>query len=480
MKRYDLIVEQCDADIRAGRPAEAVKRLRDLNLARVPGPWRLPLAKICRRAGLHSTGLLLLSKLIHGNKAEVGAAELAEYGALLLRSGAISEAEQILNRADHAKAPEALLFRSYVHFIRWEFAKAIPLLEEYLKSDLAPYPKLVAQTNLAYALVETQQHEPALQLLEQIVETSGKDGHALLERNARCYRAQAYFQGGDPVRARKEVAVLQSQNAGPTNDELVVIKYQLLFEGIESKSLEPINRLRALAIRNRDSAAHREADLFSLKVKFNLERFLYLYFGTPFTAFRERITKELNFYPDRDTYVLGPKNSPRFDLRTGLIDGKPMLNPGHGCHQMIDVLLRDFYQPARVPALFSMLFQREHFEPNSSPDRVHQQIRRTRRWLEQSGFPIYINEDDGFYSLDISGKFSFRVPLNREMIEPQAIQFRQIQDAFAKAGTFSAREIREKLDLPKTTVFRLLKWADENGKVTRIEAGSNIVYKIAS
>jgi hypothetical protein len=139
MLPFELLISECDADIRAGRSAQAAKRLQQLNSVRVPREFRLPLANICRRAGLLNLGMRLLTPIVHPERAKAGvqatSAEMAEYGVLLHRLGATREALQTLDKADPRQVPDALLFRSFCHFSEWEFSGATKALEEYLKQE---------------------------------------------------------------------------------------------------------------------------------------------------------------------------------------------------------------------------------------------------------------------------------------------------------------------------------------------------------
>src|SRR5205807_7801047 len=127
-------------------------------------------------------------------------------------------------------------------------------------------------------------------------------------------------------------------------------------QALQNQNLEPLQRLRAMAQNAQDWEGMREADLFTLKLDFQRSRFLHLIFGTPYEEYRTRIMRETGQENDRTVYVFGEKQAPRLDLRTAEIDRHPALNPGRKSHQLIEVLLRDFYRPQRVPAIFSNLF----------------------------------------------------------------------------------------------------------------------------
>ncbi|MGZ3723104.1 MAG: hypothetical protein ACXVA9_09250, partial [Bdellovibrionales bacterium] len=116
MSGYAELIAACEADVRASQTQNVAKRLAKLNSARVPREFRLPLANLCRRAGLHSLGITLLTRIVHplkNNPTEAASSpELAEYAVLLLRSGAMSEALTTLNEVSTSKVPESLLYRA--------------------------------------------------------------------------------------------------------------------------------------------------------------------------------------------------------------------------------------------------------------------------------------------------------------------------------------------------------------------------------
>jgi tetratricopeptide (TPR) repeat protein len=476
VRHFEALIQKCDTQIREGRAHEVAATLAGIEAVRVPRQWKMPLAKICRRAGLHSFGLTLLSRLIHpaaGRPVTATPTEFAEYAMLLLRSGAAREAWECLSGIDPVLAPESSLYRAYVHFTRWEFAESVPHLQTYLATPLAPYAKLVGQTNLAYAYVESRQHDRAVSLLTELITQTAGEGHHLLESNCRAYLAQAYFQQEDFSHAREQIVSIQ-QHSGPasSNDQLIVEKWKLILDAVENQKLEPLLELHKLASTRRDWATLREVDFFKLKIQFEKGLYWHLYFGTPFPSLRQRLEREFGITPDRDTYVFGKKLAPRFDLRTGQIDSQAALKPGRMTHRLLELLLRDFYQPLRIGELFSELFLEEFFSPATSPDRVHQLISRTRRWLKDHKIPVAIEEIEGFYSLAVQGNFSFRVPLQRGAQDPLAFQFEDLVKQM-RTQNFTAKDVGLKMKLPRTTVFRILTWAIENKKIERLGSSPN-------
>lgn len=145
-----------------------------------------------------------------------------------------------------------------------------------------------------------------------------------------------------------------------------------------------------------------------------------------------------------------------------------MENPGGKCVQLLEVMLRDFYESLRVAGLHAALYPDEYFDITTSPDRVRQLIRRTRGWLKERTIPVKILERDGFYSLHIYGPFSFRVPLERKAVNGPELQRKRLKGLLDQGEVLSTHEICEKLNISTSSAHRLLKQAITNGEVVRI------------
>jgi hypothetical protein len=462
MNKLALLIQQCDSEIRAGRVREVRKRLTGLNLARAPRESRLPLATLCRRVGLYAQGLVLLRRLVRSERGAPTATahERAEYAVLLLRSGAVPEALGMLKQIDPTEAHEALLYRAFGHFLQWEFREAIPILDRYLDHPLEPYATLIGRTNLAYAYAysswEKEYFEPALKLARENIEITKAQGHTQLEKSGRAILAQIHIQGNDLESASKELVV--ARGGAPlenTNDHFLVTKWSLILEALQSMSSKPLERLRIAAARNHEWDALREADFYSLKIDFQPELYLHLYFGSPFDDFRRRCSEELGCREHPASYIFGTQDSTLLDLNTGEVEGFD-LSPGRQAHQLFEVLLRDLYQPLSVSGVFGALFPGEYFDVGSSPGRIHQIVRRARRWIDKTGASLKVEEEDGFYSLMLTGDFSFRIPLERFAINSPRAHFERLKISFPPEVSFSAREVQQELGLPRATIYRLM------------------------
>lgn len=471
MSKYKVLIEDCERDIRGGQANRVAKRLSAVNTARVPRAFRLPLANLCRRSGFLAMGTTLLARLVHPAKGDqqspATAAERGEYAALLLRMGALNEALQILGSIDRTEAPETALYQAFCHFVDWNHAAAIPLLEYYFLHAPNSYQKLVAQVNLAYALLETGQLDRALTILEDGIEKARRDRHARLESNTLALQGQLFVYREEFEEARKRLDAAQNL-IGPLQVDNFIIKWRLIGEALQGHTTEPLDQLQAHLQTVQDWEGVRESDLFRIRIDFQKGRFLHLIFGTPFAHYRERVLKLTGEKCDRQVYVYGMKAAPRLDLTTGELDGAPLLDPGRQQHRIINAFLHDFYRPLRLAEIFSELFPGEHFDIFSSPDRVHQALRRARRWFSEKEIPLAIVENDGFYWMRMQGSFSFRVPLSHEPLDAISQHFRDLRTAFSPVREFTAREARERLMLSRRTIQRLVNWGIDTKKIERL------------
>ena len=478
LRTIDELIKICEADLKSGQPETVAKRLSRLSAPSVPRNWRLPLANVCRRAGLISLGMKLLAH------EELAPREQAEYAVLLERGGALGEALEILESLDASQMPEVRLYQATCLMSQYQPERALIALEDYLRGALSPYAKLVAHLNYATALVATSQYLRAGSIIEESIAAARLGQYARLEGNSLELRAQIHITAGNLKSASQdlEAAARLFTSARPI-DQLSVRKWQAYIRAVEMKSVEPLQAFRREAIAYRNWEGVREADLLALKISMDADDLDYLYFGTPMPYYRERIRRELGQAPASDKFLLGSKGSPQLDLLSGEITGggvTHMLKPGSKSHQLLDSLLRDFYRPLGLGSLFNELFPGEHFDIYSSPDRVHQVIRRSRRWLEDAQIPIEIHEDDGAYSVRISGPFSILVPLDRKPIDWHDIQLERLRQVFGDSRAFSAREARDALGLSIAPFKRLVTWALENGRLERHGASTATLYSVPS
>ena len=481
-----LLLQSCEEKIRAGDDAVVVKELLQVETSELPRELRLGFANLCRRVGLINVGLKILAPVVQQNRKNRGLepspAERAEYAVLLQRTGAVQEALRILKSIDKKLLPQAGLLQSFCHFNRWEYAEALPLLKSYLASSLEPYQHLVGRVNLAAALIITNQLDEAEAVLEQNILQAQSEGHSRLLGNCHELRTQVHLGRGHFAKAEADLEVASKLFTGAGGLDLFFVqKWKAILNSLETGSTEQIQGLLAAARDRRDWESLREATLFSLKADFKRAEFNHLFFGTPFVSYRERIQTYLGQGPNSSSYILGSHESGVLDLQSGVLSGRTSsLKAGRKIHQVIEVLLRDFYRPLSLGGLFAELFPEDHFDVFSSPNRVHQLIWRTRDWLAANQVPVEIFEEGGHYSIRMTGSFGFQISLMHEAPSAEHVRLQELCQHYQPGQYFTSNEASAALGLSVTSFKRWASWGLERGRLQKTGAGPGTLYKIAA
>jgi tetratricopeptide (TPR) repeat protein len=338
MNVYETLINDCDADIRAGHASRVARRLSALNASRVPRHYRASLAKICRRAALYRTGLTLLARVIYPNRKDAlepaTPEEIAEYGILLLRNGSVNEALKTLSELNAELAPEKWLFEGYCHLATFEFEKSIIPFQTFIKQAEGPYALLMGRTNLGYALLGSGRFNEAIEILSAGADEARSGGHKLLLLTCLSLLAQAQLDCNDQTKAQQALKEALHQVEGTSlSDHLILLKTKASFETAQTHSLEPLMNYRKIALQKHLWNDVREADRLMLKAEFDQVRFLHLCYGTRYSGYREWVAREVRREPRKTDYILGSKVDPRFDIRDCKFAGSATLEPGGKPHQ---------------------------------------------------------------------------------------------------------------------------------------------------
>jgi tetratricopeptide (TPR) repeat protein len=474
------LINKCDAEIRAGRPGAAANLIRALTLSNIPREYRLPLATLCRRAGLTTFGLKLLTPVIRPDggswKEKPADAEISEYAVLLARHGSIGEALDLLSKIDTNASPETHLSRGFCHCLRWEYAEALPHFEAYLRSNPSAYQVLIARVNMASALVSLGRFEEALAAVNGNIEQAREGNSARLLANSLELRAQIQFNLSRMAECKRDLHEAGQVLAGETSDQLMLRKWKSVLAATETGDTKPLWEFRNEAQTRGHWESVREADFFLLKFAFNQEQFEHLVFGTPYQSYRDRVLKEFGRQPS-SSYVLGGREAAFvMDLVSGSVSGTIGLSPGKKNHQLIDVLTRDFYRPTRLSSVFSELYPNEYFDIFSSPARVRMAVNRLRQWIGSSGLPLELRFDAGYILRPLPG-MGLRIPFTRGTVDQQNVQWQRLSSAMPGSHEVSVSQIQGLLDVSASSALRLATWAVQAGHLERVGQGRSTRYR---
>ncbi|MGE0527329.1 MAG: tetratricopeptide repeat protein [Bdellovibrionales bacterium] len=472
------LIADCDLDLRQGRAASVRHKISRLNLNSVSRAETLGLATICRRANLFSLGLRLLTPLLYNErsrwKAEASPFERAEYAALISKNGNNLEALKILSEI--RDVPEATLYMAFCHMANWDFEFAVQQLEPYIASGPPLYSRALAQVNLAACLVNLGEWDRSREVLAQTIALARENGFGRLLAN--CFELSGQMELRQGRWREAETSLNQARGiltSDGTSDELLIGKWQAILQGFRHKSTDPILHFRELAVQKRHWESARDADRFGLMIHFEESRFHYLLFGTPFKSFRERLCQELGRQATITKFKLGSGSSV-LDLTTGRLttaEGKGETVFDGICFRLMTVMFKDFYRPVQLGALFAQLFPGERFNINSSPNRVHQCLWRTRAAMKASGFQIV--ESHRNYKVVLNQNASVLAPLHQ--VHKSDLWLDRLREKFG-ANEFTAVEACQALDLSRSAFLRRCQEGLRQGKLRARFKGANVRYRL--
>jgi hypothetical protein len=467
--------------VRGGRAGEARQILRAQNLSQIPREGRKDLANLARRAGAPEIAIRILNPVVRPNEGKPESAtdqEKAEYAVALINHGAVPEGLEILEALRPDTLPEALLYRSFGLFARWDYLEAIPLLKNYIKGPLTDYQRLVGNVNLAAALIVEKKSGEAQKVLETALQESKRLNAHLLNGNCLELSAQLAIQREAFTDAKNhlERAADVLRRAGNI-DEFFVKKWMaILALKKKPKSAEAalaVRRIRSEAIKKSHWETVRDCDFYLSLCRSDSGLATHLYHGTPYEGFRRRIKAEAprQEIPAEYVWQLGRSPGDRiFDLERGREARR-----GDGIkvrqlpHRLLQALASDFYRPLRTATLFSILFQGEYFNPDNSPARIYQALSRLRIWLTETGIPLLIDESAGYFSLRSEKPYGILTRLRSEQAENIRGRSESLFEALReimKDRSFSSREAGEALGISLRSAIRLLNWASKTRLVT--------------
>lgn len=484
MTDYEMILKQGEELLRAGKPHGLLALLKNVTLRSVPWAYRARLANLCRRADLIDKGLALLAPVVRPERKQLDAPatieEKAEYAVLLARTGAVQESTTLLQSLDASLMPEVNLYLAFNHFSVWEYNEALPYLEKFSANAPTPYMAIVASVNTAAALIATGDFAHAIKVLDETLDRCRAGSHLRLMGNCLELRAQIFVAQKDFNAAFIDLEQALHCLGGQQNaEELYVRKWQAVTLALSQNDPQPLIDFKASAIARSDWENVRDAEFFLLKVRFNQESFDRLLFGTPNPVFAAKLLAAFPAARVKDSAVFND-GADVFDLQSGTVvrAGEMPSVLAHGkVHELLYALGRDFYRPRLVGSLFAELYPGEYFDIFSSPQRVHQLLRRARRLIEANGLSLTIERRGQGYIL--AGEIGLDVPRRRSSVARNDDQFEKLKRTLPRGRKLSAGQIQRALDFTPGEFRWFVESAVNAGVLIRTGQRAGTRYKLA-
>lgn len=477
-----------EAHLRAGRIPAATALLREIPLKDLGREEALKFANLCRRVGLVMRGLRALAPVVRGESGvkdgAVKPVEWAEYAVLLQRSGAIGEALRIWNSRDMKNAEGFGLQRALCHFNVWEHARAIPHLDEAYRLAPTDYDRLIVRVNLAAAHLYAGNFANAQKLAGELRRDLAGTPNQRLWANAMELEAQALSESGLWSEAEgllRQALVLLGNST--TTDQLFIRKGLAQVTAFATGDEKPLLEFRREAIAREHFESVRDTDRLLLHLRFDEKRFRYLYFGTPWAAYRERLVRQLGYEPEESFFQRGPDDAgAALDLGRGEFfrstGAKAEVVAGGKSLSLLRALGRDFYKPANGIGLFSEVYVDENFDPDSSMNRVHQLLRRTRDLLAEQDLPLWIEARRPRFRLRWEEELRVFFPRESRDVDWEEHQLRLLREQFGAGPLITTAEVLATLPLTPSQFRRVREWGENHGWIERVGAGAKSFYRL--
>lgn len=489
-------LKEIDLCIRAGRLADGRSKLRAISPKAVAKNLRAQYARLSWRLGIAELGLRALSRAVREDR-QASPEERAEYAACLNSIGSTQEAHTLL-LDEESPCAWTSLYEAFTQISMWDYSGAGQTLERLLETpnlmaELPSYNRLVARVNRLACLIVDENWDRATTEWNELYRIVSKENHTRLLANLQELRLQLLY-GTKQFKKARTLIEKSSNLEGP--ERLHSLKWSTLIETASDKSAgpEPLIALKDQALREQRWEMVRDLETrlaLHFKNPLFLKRVLY---ATPWPKYRTRLlaqfaqpvelteTFDYRFLPEEHELKLsGARNRGNWyevSLSSGRIARDLTLKEGFLSYRTMRALTADLYRSHSVGSLFGTLFPNEHYNPFSSPGRVHHAIGNLRDELADAGTPLTIEHLHGRYRLSTAKPTILHLPLS-VATGKTGLKVEKLAWKFG-AQQFQVSDAASALALNEKAAQRLLKDAVESGYVARTGSGKATRYQITS
>lgn len=485
--------DEIEADVQHGLLREARQKLIPLTRSTPPRAELARVASLFRRAWMPEQALAILHRVVRPpartrKGSDATPAEKLEYATSLVLVGAHREAESILSSLNAQENPEVHFARGLARFREWDWKGTLGYWDQLQASPHAsPLQRLRGRIYLANALTfGLGRYSESLEICEKIAVEASAQKHRMIHKSRLLLAQQNHALQGDARSARTafdQIRVLCEEES----DERFLL-HSLLWQAIAEKDPDGIRSARAGFKDRRDWEETRICDYHLARVTEDRQALIHLYFGTPYPEFRSRVAELLGGdgeIPGSYEWKLwdGQSLSPVvFDLEAGTNSrSRAYLKRGQALHRCMRALSEDFFLPPSVARIHEVVYPGSYFNPASSPDRVHQLLRRFRAWFKENDLPLEVRESSGVYRLFSPAGCTIRIdrePPASGVVDPGIMGHAdRLWENFGQTP-FSSSEAADCLDVSGTSAKRILSHALSAGLISRNGKGPGTRYSM--
>jgi len=489
---FQASVREIDALIQQGDGSKAQTKIKALFEGKIERSHAAIAAGLAWRVGLPQLGIKLLNPLVRPSSRKpvtASDAEKVEYAGCLVKIGAPEEALALLGGLTAGELPRLLLVQAFAHISQWNYHAARPYLQQYVRhAKVRAYDRLVGKVNLAEAMIHDGVNDKARLALRDLLHDASLRRLQLVYGKTLELAAQFAIEHDRYDEADKYLKQAGTV-LGATNgmDIFFVQKWSAFSAARKTKgSPEALAQVKAVRVKAEEMGhweTVRDCDKWVAMVTGDETLLRHLFHGTPYAAFRSDLAKVPGAPAEWGTDYVWQLSPGKVKTSLDLTDNSPILTgplrPDQLLHRLFVALTSDFYRPFRVATLFSRLYSGEHYNPESSPHRVHEAVKRLRKFLTDEKLSIEVVETGGNYRLVAAKPFSIRVPL-RSLIPTKKNSFLNVVKNRWPDSPFSVNEVSEAMKCSARTALTQVKTAVEEGALVKEGNGPATRYRLAS
>ncbi|MEO0336687.1 MAG: hypothetical protein AAF202_09840, partial [Pseudomonadota bacterium] len=406
--------------------------------------------------------------------------ELVVYIRSLVKLGFFEEASRWVEKVNNKSLPELFDIQARMHISQWNYVEAIGPMQQYLESlDSESYSFLVARLNYCACLNGAKRFESSERVLSNTMQMAQSQGQPLIVANCLELLSQAYILSGRFLAGKDCI----ERSLSFLNQKKSVYRFyaerwrwaaELLQNGPSEKLKEVERKLREFAVEEGYWESVRDIDRLSAVSSFDTELLIHLYFGSVHAAYREQLLGEalsVTKLPHSYFWSLGGAHSSQQIIS---VDEQNELTPT--VRKLFDCLKSDFYRPLPLGYLVSKLYPSEHFDPLTTPGRIHKNIGRLRTSLPEGLSVVWGLE--GAYLIS-QREMRFRIEVLNPSRPALPDPFGELRDRLA-GEWFTSSQVSQFLKLSQRTTQRLLSEKLEVCEIVKSGQGRGTRYKFAA
>lgn len=487
------IYEILETWTRTGKRNLVIETLKKTDFSKYTLEETILIGKIANRNHLYNFSLRLLFKRkqeLQQLKIKLPEDLITTYATALLGIGATEEAQDLLSTIQNHLP--ALLSYAISFFSSWNYEAAIPLLKKYLKMQKDEYLTLVGRINLIAAIIGIGDYQQGQILLEKL-KNDLKDNPKASVLYGNCWEIQSQIDIENKEYHKALASLAQAKLI--FKDQLTrYLLYVNKWEAISHLALSPEDEFAKDRVRHiiheakilRNWETIRDCEFQFARFTNNVELIQKNLLGTPYSGYHKRLNKlyqiklektfSFNYSPRQ--YFHTPNSLEKFTTQNPVAFSDSHQACSLGI-KIFNLLLKDFYKPARLGVIHHYLYPNNYFNPYTSAHNIRNQIYRFNKISDAKNIPIKIYVEKGDTFLKTTNLKLIISPLNKQYKNKDQHHLNKLIQFF-KGQSFTAKAASHKLNISVRKVNSIIKLGITKNKIKRLAQGRTSSYKLSN